>query len=569
MRGLLRTGLVVTAAISAAVTLYLASTLPPASVGLDGGLPPGHVPGAYHIHTNRSDGTGAVDEIAAAAGRAGLKFIVLTDHGDGTRVPDAPTYRHDVLVIDAVELNTREGHAVALGLNAASSYPIAGLATDVAEDVHRLGGVVVMAHPDSPRNELAWRGGPGPGPAVDGVEWLNADSEWRDDSAFTLLSRAAQSILRPSESVAALFSRPVRSLQRWDTMSRQRPTFGLAAVDAHANIGWRENEEPRQRTALARPTYETMFRTLTQTAIVDEGLSGDATTDAARVLAALTSGRSYSSLRAYAWPAGLTFTAQHGDTNYTMGARVRDTSAPLTFQAASANAPGARLTLLHNGRSLATGVGQVSATGVTQPGVYRVEVQLPGREMPWIVSNPITIEGPQQGGGPQLLTSPASSEFITFDAASAGWNIEHDPSSSGATRTDGNRLQFDYQLGPGISHGQYAAIAHGDDSGNGIGSIRFVAQASAPMRLSLQIRLPEGRGRSAQRWRRSVYVDTAPRTIELRLQDFEPADRPTARRPIVTPLHSVLFVVDTVNSLPGSSGTLWLSDVALGVNRLN
>ena len=67
------------------------------------------------------------------------QFIIVTDHGDGMRPPDAPQYRHGVLVIDAVELNTTNGHLVALGLPA-TPYPFAGTAADVLEDVRRLGG---------------------------------------------------------------------------------------------------------------------------------------------------------------------------------------------------------------------------------------------------------------------------------------------------------------------------------------------------------------------------------------------------------------------------------------------
>ena len=74
------------------------------------------VRGAIHIHTRRSDGTGTVDDIARAASRAGLNFVILTDHGDGTREPDTPAYRSGVLCIDAVEISTASGHVVALGL---------------------------------------------------------------------------------------------------------------------------------------------------------------------------------------------------------------------------------------------------------------------------------------------------------------------------------------------------------------------------------------------------------------------------------------------------------------------
>ena len=92
------------------------------------------VRGAIHIHTRRSDGTGTVDDVARAASRAGLTFVILTDHGDGTREPDTPSYRSGVLCIDAVEISTASGHVVALGLPR-TTYPLGGETRDVVEDI--------------------------------------------------------------------------------------------------------------------------------------------------------------------------------------------------------------------------------------------------------------------------------------------------------------------------------------------------------------------------------------------------------------------------------------------------
>ena len=93
--------------------------------------------GVVHVHSNRSDGSGTIDEIAAAASRAGLQFVVVTDHGDGTRPVLAPAYRHGVLVIDGVEISTTHGHYLGLGLGQ-TPYRLAGDAADVVEDVRRL-----------------------------------------------------------------------------------------------------------------------------------------------------------------------------------------------------------------------------------------------------------------------------------------------------------------------------------------------------------------------------------------------------------------------------------------------
>jgi hypothetical protein len=155
-------------------------------------------------------------------------------------------------------------------------------------------------------------------------------------------------------------------------------------------------------------------------------------------------------------------------------------------------------------------------------------------------------------------------------ATSNGWSLERDSTSEGSTSAeDAGRLRVTYRLGEGVAHGQYVAAVHEADRETGVEYIRFTGQAERPMRLSVQVRLPEGRGSHGLRWRRSIFLDTTPRTFSLRLQDFEPADRPTARRPVVTPLHSVLFVVDTVNAQPAANGAFWLSDVALGINRLD
>src|SRR5437588_319037 len=88
------------AAFVAAVAVLVALTIPPRRLALQP-LDAETVPGILHIHTNRSDGTSGPEEIAAAAARAGLKFIVFTDHGDATRVPDPPQYRSGVLGLDA------------------------------------------------------------------------------------------------------------------------------------------------------------------------------------------------------------------------------------------------------------------------------------------------------------------------------------------------------------------------------------------------------------------------------------------------------------------------------------
>src|SRR5687767_4499889 len=166
---------VLTAALMAAVFVYAVAfaIAPPAPRQTAGANPSDarSIAGAYHIHTTRSDGALDRDSVARAASRAGLAFAIFTDHGDATTPLAPPQYLHGVLCVEGVEVSTNDGHYVALGLDPAP-YPLGGDGEAVAEDVARLGGFGIVAHPLSARRELAWGDWSIP---LDGLEWLNAD----------------------------------------------------------------------------------------------------------------------------------------------------------------------------------------------------------------------------------------------------------------------------------------------------------------------------------------------------------------------------------------------------------
>ena len=72
------------------------------------------------------------------------------------------------------------------------------------------------------------------------------------------------------------------------------------------------------------------------------------------------------------------------------------------------------------------------------------------------------------------------------------------------------------------------------------------------MRVSVQVRTSVGG--EGRRWQRSVYLDETPRDVVVALGDMRPV-APGGAGPIpVRDLRALLFVVDTVNTRPGSSG---------------
>ena len=72
------------------------------------------------------------------------------------------------------------------------------------EDVRRFGGFGIAAHPGSPRESLRWMAWEAP---FDGLEWLNADSEWRDEPRLPIMRTLLTYALRPAESITMPSSR--------------------------------------------------------------------------------------------------------------------------------------------------------------------------------------------------------------------------------------------------------------------------------------------------------------------------------------------------------------------------
>ena len=76
-----------------------------------------------HIHTSCSkDGESSVQQVLSAAIAAGLDAIAITDHDTMQGYKIARELDTSVLVIPGVEISTREGHVIALGIETAPNH---------------------------------------------------------------------------------------------------------------------------------------------------------------------------------------------------------------------------------------------------------------------------------------------------------------------------------------------------------------------------------------------------------------------------------------------------------------
>lgn len=537
-------------------------TLPPESASLRVPAPaPGDPPvvrGAYHVHSVASDGTGTIEEIAAAAGRAGLRFVIVTDHGDAYRRRRPPRYIGGVLCLEEIEISTAGGHYVALGM-AQPPYPLGGEARDVVEDVARLGGFGVAAHPDSAKPELRWGAWDAP---FDGMEWFNADSQWRDEARWRLLPAILHYPVRPAEAVASLFDRPADLLRRWDELGTRRRVVGLAAADAHARMGLGGKTDPYDEFVYVKlPSYEAVFRAFSMRVELRQPLSGDPARDGSAVISAVRAGRVYTAFDSVAGPGVLAFTAESGGEVARQGEALA-IRGPIRLRAITNGPPGTSVRLLRDGDVVGRADGPSLAWDGDRPGAYRVEARVPNAPgappMPWIVSNPVYVGLPP--ARPADVQPPASARLVWPAGA---WRVEKDDRSAGRAETSAGgglvRHTLHYDLGRGAPSPFVALVTSDVSAMHDAARIAFRAASARPMRLSVQVRLLDGA--LDRRWQRSVYLSPEPREIAVGFADMRLAG--TGAREAFAPdrIHSLLFVVDTVNARPGDGGVLWIESL--------
>ena len=173
-----------------------------------------------HVHTSYSkDGESSVEEILRAAETAGLDVIAITDHDTVDGAKKAISLPSSVLVIPGIEVSTRQGHLLVLGV---TEIIPAGL--DVVETVNiarRMGALLILPHPYHVwRHGVARRKKAGMS-VVDAVESFN--SRYIVGSANKKAARIARRLGKPCVGGS-------------DAHNAKFVGFGRTYIDAERNI---------------------------------------------------------------------------------------------------------------------------------------------------------------------------------------------------------------------------------------------------------------------------------------------------------------------------------------------
>jgi len=339
-------------------------------------------PGALHMHTIYSDGTGTVEQVARAARDAGLRWIIITDH-DTLEGRSFEGWLDGVLVIVGHEITPDRNHFLALNLDDVVDRTLAP--QDYVDAVYDRGGFGIIAHPDE-RVENSFKGiyrwddwevdGPRERdgrPA--GIELWNLMSDWGEN----LTSRNKE--LHFFFPRMGLNGPTPATLDWWDRLNvAGRRTFGVGGVDAHAF----KKSAPWGLVEVF--PYKWIFGTLTNYLLLREPLAADAHTAIHQVYGALTEGRSYFINRLDGDCPELVFRAVRGNQQWVSGECPDIRDGPLTLMADVKY--NAELHLICDGRVLAKGLRALRHT-ITRPGVYRLEGYWKSR--PWLYTNPIYV----------------------------------------------------------------------------------------------------------------------------------------------------------------------------------
>ena len=234
--------------------------------------------GGIHIHSENSDGTGNTDQITKSAKKAGLSWIIITDH-DNFDINEG--IFNGIYLIKGEEISPEtENHYIALDIkNKINSGNNPQLYID---EVHAQGGIGFAAHPDEKdeRNNnyppIKWNKTYIP----DGVEIWNWFSSWGDNLDSKNIFKLAYSFLFKHNLVSKASE---KTLSWWDELNNNSEKIvpAIGGIDAHA-LKIKDYILP-----VTVFSYDSMLKTINNIIYLENELATDFATAKKQILTAI------------------------------------------------------------------------------------------------------------------------------------------------------------------------------------------------------------------------------------------------------------------------------------------
>lgn len=337
-------------------------------------------PGAIHIHTIHSDGTGRLEDIVRAAKKAGLEWIVITDHN---KIVVEEGMYDGVCVIVGEEISPAHGdHYLAFDIK--TSIDCNSSPQDYIDKVKDQGGFGFIAHPDESKarknsyKSLGWTDWELKG--FEGIEIWNYMSNWADGYREKNPINAVNSYLFRNN-----ISGPTKkTLDWWDNLNKENPHIvpAIGGSDAHAF-----NIRKAFVTVKIFP-YKSTFGKVTNFIHLDKPLPQDFETCKRAILNAIKSGRNIILNRGIKKGRNCPiFYVQNRYEQVYPGASIGlDNCSKLVIELPRK----AEIKIIHNGELLLCKKAKRVELDSLEGGKYRFEAYCKG--IPWVFSNPILVK---------------------------------------------------------------------------------------------------------------------------------------------------------------------------------
>jgi hypothetical protein len=540
-------------------------------------LPSSYIKGVYHMHSVFSDGKGTIEEITQAAASLNLDFVILTDHGKpNLQSSTCTTWLNNVWLIGGSEFSLNCGHLAAMGFEV-PAYIFPPEPQEAINEVINDNGVCFISHPID--DKVPWTDWDISG--FTGIEVLSSYSEARRAGILKILIFPLKYLINSKYALLNTMGYPLDTIKKWDSLNQSGQYYGIYGLDAHGKL------PISKKMQLKFPTYKSMFEIMTVYIKLNQKLlRGGEKREAGKmgswedekfappgaVISALRRGNFFNVIEGIASANGFEafFIEKSSGKRIEMGESSGENQGKLVIFLPFDFETG--IIVYKNGirsKQKANKQEKQLEIEVNEPGVYRIEVYVPGNmfdHLPWIMTNPffVGVEAP-------LPSSPVKDEIVLkrpLPDVQDTFIVEKNSRSEGA---------IDYETteeSEKITHFTFKLVkeSSGDKNFWSVMALRkrfdfsgdegFVFEARADRKRRFWVEFRTGEGESEVWYRHSFLVDREWKKFHIPFKKFQViyGEKKSLE---LSEVSSIFFSINNANAYPRTKGEIFIKNFGL------